>query len=77
MANPFFDFFKTDQNAPIFCRTVIIYQFIRKIVSKVILDLGKCPNRKMHESESACFLVRADECSELYTIRQYAAVSSR
>ena len=26
------------------------------LLSESILDLGKCPNRKMHESESAGFL---------------------
>ena len=30
-----------------------------KMLSKSILNLGKCPNRKTHESESACFLVWA------------------
>ena len=29
---------------------------MRKMLSESILDLGKCPNRKMHESESAGFL---------------------
>ena len=32
---------------------------IEKLLLKLILDLGKCPNRKMLESESACLLVRA------------------
>ena len=32
---------------------------MRKMLSETILDLGKCPNRKTHESESACFLVGA------------------
>ena len=32
---------------------------MRKMFSESILDLGKCPNRKMHESESAGFLDRA------------------
>ena len=27
------------------------------MLSELILDLGKCPNQKTHESESACFLV--------------------
>ena len=30
-----------------------------KMLSDSILDLGKCPNRKTHESESACFPVGA------------------
>ena len=30
---------------------------MRKMLSKSILDLGKCPNWKTLESESACFLV--------------------
>ena len=59
MGNPFLTFFfliltKTPQN--IF-GTVIIYHFIGKLLSKLILDLRKCPNPKMHESESADFLV--------------------
>ena len=29
------------------------------MLSKTILDLGKCPNQKTHESESAGFLVWA------------------
>ena len=32
---------------------------MRKLLSKLILDFGKCPNQKTHESESAGFLVRA------------------
>ena len=32
---------------------------MRKMHSYSILDLGKCPNRKTHDSESACFLVGA------------------
>ena len=30
---------------------------MRKMLSNSILDLGKCPNWKMHKSESACFLI--------------------
>ena len=30
-----------------------------EMLSDSIKDLGKCPNRKMHESESACFPVGA------------------
>ena len=30
-----------------------------KLLSDSILDLGKFPDQKTHESESACFLVRA------------------
>ena len=30
---------------------------MRKMFSDSILDLGKCPNPKTHESESACFQV--------------------
>ena len=37
----------------------MICHFIRKLLSKLILDFGKCPNQKMHESESAGFLVWA------------------
>ena len=32
---------------------------MRKLLSKLILDFGKCPNQKTHESESAGFLVWA------------------
>ena len=32
---------------------------MRKMLSETILDLGKGPNQKMHESEKACFLVGA------------------
>ena len=32
---------------------------MRKLLSKLILDFGKCPNQKTHESESAVFLVWA------------------
>ena len=57
---PFFDFFlNIDQNIPKKFRTVIIHYFTRKMLSESILDLGKCPNQKMHESESACFPVEA------------------
>ena len=53
----FFPFFNTDRNAPkVFFRTVIIEHFIRKLLLKLTLDLGKCPNQKTHESESAGFL---------------------
>ena len=38
-------------------RSVNIQHFIRKMLSKLILDLGKCPNQKTHVSESAGFLV--------------------
>ena len=40
-------------------RIVIIYDFVSKLLSKTILDLGKCPNQKTHERESAGFLVWA------------------
>ena len=33
--------------------------WLTQMLQKLILDLGKCPNQKMHESESACFLVWA------------------
>ena len=36
-----------------------MYYFMRKMLSESILDLGKCPNQKMHESECACFQVGA------------------
>ena len=44
---------------PKFFRIVIIQDINRKLLSDLILDFGKCRNRKMYESESACFLVRA------------------
>ena len=54
----FFTFLNTDRNAPKKkFRIVIIQHFIRKLLSKLILDLRKCPNQKTHESESAGFLV--------------------
>ena len=31
---------------------------MRKLLSKLILNFGKCPSQKTHESESAGFLVR-------------------
>ena len=40
-------------------RIVIIYDFVSKLLSKTILDLGKGPNQKTHESENAGFLVWA------------------
>ena len=46
MGNIFFIFLNTDQNAPIFFRTVIIQHFIRNLLSKLILDHKKCPNQK-------------------------------
>ena len=51
MGNPLFDFVEK--------RKVIIQYFMRKMLSDSILDLGKCPNRQMHESESAFFPVGA------------------
>ena len=32
---------------------------MKKLLSKVISDLGKCPKKKMHDRESAGFLVWA------------------
>ena len=32
---------------------------MRKLLSKSILDFGKCPNPKTHEGESAGFLIWA------------------
>ena len=32
---------------------------MKTLLSKLILDFGKCPNQKTHESESAGFLVQA------------------
>ena len=56
----FLTFLNIDRNAPKKkFRTVNMYDFKRKLLSKSILDLGKCPNQKTHESESACFLVWA------------------
>ena len=56
---PFFDFFKYRPKHSKKIRTVIIHYFTRKKFSESILDLGKCPSQKMHESESACFPVEA------------------
>ena len=49
---------------------------MRKILSESILDLGKCPNRKMHESERACFPVGAlrevqIESESIFLIKYY------
>ena len=49
----FLTWFNMNQNAPIFLKIVIIKYFMRKLSSNSILDLGKCPNLKTHES--ACF----------------------
>ena len=35
--------------------TVIFRHFIRKLLSKLILDFAKCPNQKMHDSEKVQF----------------------
>ena len=59
MGKPFFDFVKYRPKRSNFFRIVIIYHFMRKMLSDSILDLGKCPNRKTHEGESACFPVGA------------------
>ena len=45
---------------------------MRKMCSDSILDLGKCPNQKTHESESACFPVGA--LSEDQTFCQMACI---
>ena len=39
---------------------------MRKMFSDSILDLRKCPNRKLHESESACFPVGVLHVVQLY-----------
>ena len=36
-------FSNTDQNIPIFFRILITYQWIKKLLSKLILDYGQCP----------------------------------
>ena len=60
MGHPFFDFVKYRSEH---CKKkfiwVIMYYFMRKMLSEPILDLRKCPNWKTHESESAGFLVGA------------------
>ena len=40
---------KNCRNAPKFCKKVTIQHFIRKLLLRLILDLGKCPNQKTHE----------------------------
>ena len=50
---------------------------MRKMLSDSILDLGKCPNRKMHESESAFFrlghFARSKiESESIFLIKYYA-----
>ena len=39
----FFTFLNIDRNAKKKIRTVIIYDFMRKLLSESILDFGKCP----------------------------------
>ena len=48
-------FLNTDQNAP----KQNLEHFIRKLLSKLILGLGKGTKQKTHESESVGFLVEA------------------
>ena len=57
MRNQFFDFVKDRlKHSKKKFRIVIIKYSMRKMLSDSVLDLGKCPHRKTHESESACFL---------------------
>ena len=73
MGNPFFfTFSNTDRTAPKNFRTVIKWHFIRKLLSKLMLDLKKCPNQKMHESESACFLVWELPAVQNYFLKQFS-----
>ena len=52
----FFHLFNIRQNAPKNFNYVIMKYFIKKMLSNPILDLRKYLYKKMHESESACFL---------------------
>ena len=56
----FFTFLIIDQNAlKKKFSFVIRYTFQSNLLLELILDLGKCPYQKTHESESAGFLLRA------------------
>ena len=56
----FLTFFNTDRNTPQKkFRTVIIQDFMRKLLSKMILDLGKCPKQKTCTFTFMRFLVGA------------------
>ena len=55
----FFLLLKILTEKPIFLLTVIIYHFIRKLLSKLILDHGKCPNQKACTFTFMRFLVGA------------------
>ena len=54
----FFTLLNIGQNAPKKWNSNYIV-LNEEMLSDSIKDLGKCPNRKMHESESACFPVGA------------------
>ena len=57
IGNPFFGtlFFGTKCSTKKF-RTVIIQHFIKKLLSDLIPDLGKCPNQKTHEIRKYTYL---------------------
>ena len=59
IGNTFFNAICLDETHQFFFETVIVEDFISKMLLESILDLRKCPNQKMHESESAGFLVWA------------------
>ena len=44
----FLTFLNIDQNTPKKFKIVIIQDFLRKLLSKSILDIGKCPNQKTY-----------------------------
>ena len=49
----------------------MIQYFVTNMLSDQILDLRKCPNRKTHESESACFPVGALPNESIFLIKYY------
>ena len=56
IGNNFFFFFNDDRNTlQKFLNSNYIGLNKKKLLFEMILDLGKCPNQKMHECESAVF----------------------
>ena len=62
-------------------RIVNIKYFVRKMLLDSIFDLGKCPNRKTHESESAFFwlghFARSKIKSESIFLIKYYIINSK
>ena len=45
---------------------------MRKLLLELISDLGKCPNKKTHESDSTCFLVLALPKVQIYCRKKFS-----